>query len=681
MPGALSVSGRIEESFLKRLASIPNDTQRLMLVAAAEPTGDPGLLWRAVERLGITGPALEPAESAELIEIGRRVRFRHPLVRSAVYRAAAPQQRRRVHRALAEATDPQLDPDRRAWHLAEAAAGPDEDVAAELERAAGRAQARGGPAAAAAFLQRSVALTGDPARRADRALAAARVNLYAGAFNGALRLLAVAEAGSPDDLKQAHADLLRGQIAFASSPGSDAPQLLLKAAQRMELVDVDLARETYLDTLSAAMFAGRLARPGGTALEISQAARAAPPPLHAPTAPDFLLDGLATLYSEGYAVAMPILRRALDSFGRDMSAAQELRWLWPFVVSAVHLWDDERWGTLSERHVLLAREAGALGELPFALSQRIYVHLFVGDLTGAASLAEEIRAATEATGSSLAPYGAVGLAALRGREAETSALIEASRAGVTRRGEGIGISVFEWAKAVLYNGLGRHEEACAAALESCRYPQELSSPNWGLVELIEAAVRAGAPELAADAYRRLREMAELSGTDWALGIAARSRALLTDGDTAESLYREAIERLGRTRLAPELARAHLLNGEWLRRERRRLDAREQLRTALEMFTSMGTEAFAGRAERELLATGERVRKRTVETREELTTQEAQVARLARGGLSNAEIGARLIISQHTVAYHLRKVFTKLGITSRSQLSRALPDAAAAKVTA
>jgi len=669
LPAAAPLSASIEESFTRRLDELPDDMRLLLLLAAAEPVGDPLLLWRSAEKLGISPLAVTASETDGLLELGEQVTFRHPLVRSAVYGSAPAEQRRAVHLALAEATDRAADPDRRAWHLAAAASAPDEEVARELERSAGRAQARGGLAAGAAFLQRSVALTGDPARRADRALAAARANLYAGSFDEALRLIALAEGDSPDELQQAEAELLRAQVAFVSSPGSDAPRLLLQAAQRMEPLDVHVARETYLDALSAAMFAGRLARPGGSALEISQAARAAAPPLHAPRAPDFLLDGLATLYSEGYAFAVPMLGRALNSFGRNMSAAQELRWLWPFAVSAVHLWDDERWEALAERHVQVAREAGALGELPLALSQRLYVHLFAGDLTLAASLVEEIQAATEATGSSLAPYGAVGLAALHGREAETSALIEANRTGVTQRGEGIGISVFEWAKAVLYNGLGRYEDAYAAALESSKYPQELSSPNWGLVELIEAAVRSGAPELAADAYRRLLEMAERTRTDWGLGITARSRALLTDGDSAEAFHRDAIERLGRTRLRPDLARAHLLYGEWLRRQRRRLDARNALRIAHDMFTDFGMEAFAERARIELEATGERARKRTVDTVDQLTPQEAQVAHLAVQGNTNREIAAQLFISPSTVEYHLRKAFRKLGVKSRTQLAQ------------
>jgi DNA-binding CsgD family transcriptional regulator len=480
--------------------------------------------------------------------------------------------------------------------------------------------------------------------------------------------LEIAESGTAvDDLARAHVHLLRAQIEFTSSRGSDAPQLLLAAARRLEPLDLDLARETYLDTLSAAMFAGRLATPGAGVLEVARAAMAAPQPLHPPRVPDLLLDGLATLFTDGYRPAVPILRRAQSAFGIDMSVAEQLRWLWLATVSSVVLWEDGRWETLSARHVQLARETGALGELPLALSQHAYVNLFAGELTAAASLVEQIHAATEATGSNLAPYAAVGLAALRGREAEAAPLIDGSRGDVTQRGEGIGLSVLDWAEAALYNGLGRYEEACGAALRVTEYRRDLNSSNWWMVELIEAAVRSGTPELAAETHRRLQEMTQASGTDWALGLEARSRALLSNGTVAEDLYREALMRLARTWLGSDLARAHLLYGEWLRRERRRLDAREQLRTAYELFRDFGMEGFAERARLELEATGEHARQRTADTLDQLTPQETQIARLAAEGHTNREIAVRLFISASTVEYHLRKAFRKLGVKSRTQL--------------
>jgi len=662
-----ALADRIEESFARRLEGLSDDTRLLLLLAAADPVGDPLLLWRAAEKLGISAEGVADMETDGLLTLGEQVTFRHPLVRSAVYGSAPAQQRRAVHSALAEVTDRRADADRRAWHLAAAASAPDEEVASELERSAGRAQARGGLAAAAAFLQRSVALTGDPARRTDRALAAARANLYAGAFDAALRLLPIAEAGSPDQLQRAHAKLVRAQIAFASTRGSAAPTLLLNAARELESVDVDLARATYLEALSAAMFAGRFTRLGSGVREVARAAMAAPQPLRPQRMPDVLLDALATLFTEGYQPALRILRQAQSAFDAETPVAEQLHWLWLASIFSALLWDDVRWETLSERNVQLARETGALGELTHALGMRAHVHFFAGELATAASLVDEIRAVAEATGRNLPPYAAVGLAAMRGREAETVGLIENCREELTRRGEGIGISVLDWAEAVLYNGLGRYEEACAAAVRVAEHPDDVNSSSWGMVELIEAAVRAGTPELAAEAHSRLLDRTQASDTDWGLGIAARSRALLTDENAAEPLYREAIERLGRTRLRPELARARLLYGEWLRRQRRHTDAREELRIAHEMFNDLGMEAFAQRTRRELQATGERPRRRTPDTRDQLTPQEAQVARLAAEGRTNREIAAQLFISPNTVDYHLRKAFRKLDVKWRTQL--------------
>ena len=671
LPAAVPLSARIEESFTWRLARLPGDARRLLLVAAADPTGDLALVWRAAQRLGIPESAARAAESAGLLVLGATVVFRHPLVRSAVYRASDPDERSEVHRALAEATDPEIDPDRRSWHRAQAASMPDEDVAAELERSAARAQARGGFAAAAAFLERAVTLTPEPSRRAQRALAAAETEFQAGALDDALGLLGTAESGVLSALEQARVGLLRAQIGFVTRRGNDAAPLLLDAADRLADLDPALARETYLEALVAAGFAGRLAGAGGSALEVARAATAAPPAPHTPRGIDLLLDGLATLFSDGYEAAVPILRQAQGAFATDMPATEDLRWGWAATVASVHLWDDVAWDTLSERHVRVARETGALADLQLALSQRISMHLFAGERSTAASLVEELQTTTEATGTSLAPYGRVALLALRGREAEAATLIDRSRVDVTRRGEGIGISVLDWAEAVLYNGLGRYEEARAAALRIAEHPQDLAPSNWHLAELIEAAARAGTPDVAADAHRRLVTMTRASGTDWGLGIAARSEALLLEGQRADDLYVEAIDRLGRCRIAVDLARAHLLYGEWLRRERRRIDARAELRIAHDLFFEFGMEAFAERARVELEATGERARKRTVDTLGELTPQEAQISRLAAQRHTNREIAAQLFISPSTVEYHLRKVFRKLGVNSRKQLANRL----------
>jgi DNA-binding CsgD family transcriptional regulator/tetratricopeptide (TPR) repeat protein len=670
--GAVPLAGRIEENFRRRVDSLPEQTRRLLLLAAAEPAGEPALVWRAGTQLGIDPGAATPAGDAGLVEFGTRVRFRHPLVRSTAYRSASARDRQQAHQALANVTDPQLDPDRRAWHRAEAASGPDEDVADELERAAGRAQGRGGLAAAAAFLQRAATLTLNPAQRAARALAAAQAKIQAGAFDTAVDLLSMAQAGPLTDVQQARVDLTRAQLAYVANRGSDAPLLLLKAAMRLAPINAELSRATYLDALAAAIFAGRLASPGGDVVDVARAAAAAPPPQRAARAPDLLLDGLTADYNQGYAAELPMLRKALTTFGTDMSTEEELHWLSWASVTAMRIWDDDHWSALSARHVQLAREAGALSELPLALTLRTYMLLFAGDLTAAASLTDETQTVKEATGSNLAPYGALGLAALRGEETDGLALIETTRDDVNRRGEGLGITLSEWANAVLHNGLGQYDKALAAAQRATAYEPDLASMVWPAVEIIEAAVRTGTTETATIGYRRLSEMTTASATNWALGLQARSHALLSEGEEAEDRYREAIARLGRTRIRTDLARAHLLYGEWLRRQRRRTDSREQLRTAHRMFEGMGMEAFAERARRELQATGETVHKRSVATRHtELTPQEFQIARLARDGLSNPEIGTRLFISAHTVQYHLRKVFAKLGISSRSQLDRVL----------
>jgi DNA-binding CsgD family transcriptional regulator len=670
MPDAPGLSGRIEDSFRRRFERLPAETRRLLLVAAAEPSGDPVLVWRAAGRLGIGVQAA--GETDGLLAIGARVTFRHPLVRSSLYRAASPEEKQAVHRALADATDPEIDPDRRAWHLAQATPAPDEDVASELERSAGRAQARGGLAAAAAFLERAAALTPEPSLRARRALAAAQASHQAGAFDTALRLVALAESGPLNELQSAQVDLLRGQIAFALSPGSDAPPLLLKAGQRLEALDERLARETYIEALSAVLFAGSLAS-DGSALEIAWAVRAAPPASQPPRASDLLLDGLALLITEGYAIGTPTLKSAVNAFrAEDISGAEGHRWLWLAAHVAASLWDDEALDVLSARFVQLARDAGALSVLPLALTARSGMHVFAGDFAMASSLVDEVAAVNEATGASLAPYAALTLAAFQGREAEATQLIEANKRELVRRGEGQGLTFIHWVTAVLHNGLGHYEEALAAAQQAAEDSREVRVAVVEL-ELIEAAARRGEADLAADALARLSEIAAASGTDWALGVEARSRALLTEGEAAEAVYRQAIEALERTRVRVDLARAHLLYGEWLRRERRRVDAREQLRIAHTLFTEFGMEAFAERARVELEATGEHARKRTVETRDDLTPQEAQISRLAADGATNREIGAQLFISPSTVDYHLRKAFRKLGVKSRHQLYQHLPQ--------
>jgi DNA-binding CsgD family transcriptional regulator len=674
LPDSRPVAGKIEHSYAQRLLLLPPDTQLLVLTAAAEPVGDPALLHRAAIALGIEMAAVASAADAGLLQVRGRVEFAHPLVRSAAYHAAAATDRHRVHRALAQATDARSDPDRRAWHRARATAGPDEEVAGELERSADRAQGRAGLAAAAAFLTRATELTPLPAARTRRALAAASANVQAGAFDTASTLLTIARAGPVDDLQRAQTDLIDAQMAFASSRGNDATLLLLAAAQRLQPLDRQLTRQTYLDAFSAAQFAARLNDGVGVA-EVARAARSAPrEPGGEPTAGDLLLDAFVAL-TEDYASAVPVGRKALAKLRSDTNpTGQALRWLWQGSVLALELWDDDSAYLLSGRHLEVARKTGALSELPLALGSHTPMLVFCGELAAAASLAGEARSVMEAARVAEAPYGALILAAWQGQAHQARELIDVTLGEAAARGEGVGVAICHYSHAVLCNGLGEYEEALTAARGACLDPAEMVAHNWGLAELIESAARTGAPELAAAALDRLARKAQACRTDWALGVEARSRALLSEDD-AEPRFRDAISHLGRARVRAELARAHLLYGEWLRRANRRLDARHELTTAHEMFTAMKMEGFAERTRRELLATGATVRKRTVESPDHLTAQESLIARLARDGLSNPEIGAQLFISTRTVEWHLRKVFAKLGVSSRGQLRRVLTDQA------
>ncbi len=663
---------RIERSFLRQADALPPDTRRLLLVAAAEPLGDPLLVWRAADQLGIQASV---AEIEGLLAIGDRVTFRHPLVRSALYGAASAPDRRAVHLALATVTDSDLDPDRRAWHLAAAASGPDEDVAVELERSAGRAQARGGFAAAAAFLRRAFALTRDPARRAERALAAAQASLHAGAFEAAAGLLSTAAAGQLDDRGRARLDLLRAEAAFAQQRGNEAPPLLLRAARNLETVDVRLARDAYLDAWSAALFAGGLAT-AGDLHEVSRAARSAPRPVEPARHADVLLDGLALLYTEGRGAAVPVLKQAAIAFASsDIPTEEVLRWGWLATAAAACAWDFEACLGTATRQVQLARSAGALAVLAVGVNVLGQVAAMSGDFVEATSLAAEADAVREATGTHHAPYGALVLAALRGRENELLVLIESTIATASAEGQGTAVQYAHWARSLLLNAVGRYDEARTCAELASDETPELWLSAWALAERVEAAARSGNEHDAEESLARLQAHVGVGDEAWGLGLVARSRGLLSARADAEAAYLQALEHFGSTLLRPDLARAQLVYGEWLRREGRRVDARTQLRSAYESFASIGMEAFADRARRELVATGETVRKRTAgsATPDELTPQERQIAVLVRDGLSNTEVGARLFLSPRTVEWHLGKIFGKLAIGSRRQLRAALRD--------
>ena len=667
MPDSVGVPRRIEDQYLARLRGLPQATQRLAVVAAADPVGDPALLARAAHTLDLDVGALEPAVDAGLLDIGAGVRFRHPLLRSAVYRAAGVEQRRAAHAALAEATDPQLDPDRRAWHRAYAAGAADEEVAAELIGSADRAQRRGGVAAAAAFWERAVALTPDPGRRATRALVAAEAKYAAGDFVTAQKLLAAADIGACDELGHARVELMRARIAFKLNRGADAPSLLLHAAQRLQPLDAELARQTLLEALLAAIYVGRLADGCGL-VEVARGAKSVPLDPEPLPHPHLLLRGLAVRALDGYVAAAPLLKDALRQY---LAQPRELDVLChPYCFVAAELWDEEAWFEIADGQVQLARSSGTLSRLVEALNGLAVFSIHVGELAQAEALISEEKNIQLGITQPLTSYAAVLLAAWRGDAARAAGFMDQMIVSASSRGEGMALAFVEYAKAVLHNGLGAYELAAEAA-HSASTDDRLVIPHWPLPELVEAAMRSGQPAHAAAACERLSAMAAASGTDSARGAAALARALVADGDVAEDLYREAIEVLVGTRMASHLARARLCYGEWLRRTDRRAEASTQLRAAFDAFSAMGANAFADRARRELEATGEKVRTYREDPGLELTPQEHQIAQLARTRRTNPEIGAELFLGARTVEWHLRNIFTKLGISSRHELDAAL----------
>jgi DNA-binding CsgD family transcriptional regulator len=678
LPVSVPMAGRIEASYRRRITKLPASSRRLLLVAAAEPTGDSALVWRAAQDFGVDESAVAGVATDGLLEMSPRVMFRHPLVRSAVYAAASPADRRDAHRALAEATEIGVDPDRRAWHLAQAAWHPDESIAAELEASAARAQARGGFAAAAAFLERAAELTVGSKQRVDRTLAAAEAKRQAGALEAALELAANAERDAVDDHQRAQLDVLRARVSFSSERGRDAPRLLLAAAQHLETHDLKRARETYLDAMTAALFAGNLAIEGH-AREIARAALAAPKPSGPSGVPDLLLQGLALLVAEGPGVGTPVAQQALEAFrGEAVSSDERLRWSWLAGRTAAFIWDYESWDALTRRQVEAARAAGALSVLPLTLSTTAGVQLFAGRLSEAESLFEQAEAIADASDTRTARYAAVLVAAFRGRESVAREFIDGAAKDFATRGEGMGVTLTRCARAVLYNGLARYDVACDAAEEALEDPYELWFWPWATVELIEAASRIGRTTAATAALERLTESTAASGTAWAGAVEDRCRALLSEGARAEELYRSALERLVPTVLRLDLARTHLLFGEWLRRQNRPADARQQLRAAHGLFVDFGSENYAERARVELRASGERTAKSPPDSGERLTPQEARVAQLVAQGGTNAEIAAQMFISPSTVEYHLHKVFRKLDVRSRTQLAKRVLESALAE---
>jgi DNA-binding CsgD family transcriptional regulator len=633
--------------FRRRVDGLPPDARLLLLAAAAEPLGDPLLLWNAAKQLGLPREAAEPAETAGLFEIGSRVRFHHPLVRSSVYRSASAEDRRRVHAALAAVTE-RSDPDRRAWHRAQAAHGPDEDVAAELVRSADRARARGGIAAAAAFLERAVELTPDAELRTERALVAAQALLGAGDPSAASEVVRIAESGVHDPLRGAHVDRLRGEIAYVATRGPEGPALLRRAAQRLEPFDVRAARDTHLEALWTTLATGSL---DDRAVEAAAAALAAAPAPDPPGVPDLMLDGLARVLAGERPAGTALLRRALAH------SPAEMRSVPPQLLSlaCLEVWDaDAPIAILSDR-VERARADGEVTPMIQALGPLALAYLPRGRLRAAAALLEEAEAL--AAGVALPPFlPRVHLAALRGEAGSFDEVI----ADATARGEGLLVRYTAYCEAMLHNARGQY----AAAREVlARVPTLFAGLPQR--ELVEAAARTGDRGVAEDAFGQLRECTQAAGTDWALGVEASCAALLADD--ADALFRAALERLERSGCDTDECRARLLFGEWLRREGRRLDARAQLRAAHEGFAAMGADALAERALQELRATGERARRRAPETTDELTPQELHIARLVGEGATSKEVAAELFVSPRTVDAHLRSIFRKLDITSRRQL--------------
>jgi len=672
LPGALSVTARIEQSYRQRLARLPTNSRQLILVAAADPLGDSALLWSAAERLGIPEKAAEALESEGLLVIDGAVTFRHPLVRSVVYASAEPHERREAHRVIADVSNPEVDSDRRAWHRSQATLTQDENVASDLERSAESARARGGYSAAAAFLERSVALTSDPKRRTDRALRAAEAKRVAGALNSALELAAIAENGPLDDIQRAQIDVLRGRIAFAGTRGKEAAPLMLRAASLLEGIDLRLAHETYLDALVAALFAGRLAQHDAGALTVARRALRAPLTIGPRPASELLLEGLALLITGSYNSGTTALKLAMAGFAAVDAPNQDLlRWGWVAGSTAGVIWDHGSWEALSARQEQIARELGALTILPFALSIRAGATLYAGNCAEASFLVDQAREVSAASENLRFRNASLLVAVFRGDDIEARKLIEEITKDSAARGEGAAIVTASWAKAFICNALGQYEVAYSAATEALKDPNDFVYSGLAIVELIEAASRVGKEDEAEPYFSRLVERTDASGTDWALAVQARSRALLATTEDAEALYVEAIDRLVTTSVQFEVARTRLLYGEWLRRQRRQKDARIQLRKSHEMFMQFGTLAFAERAAAELRATGEPVQKQATDTDYDLTPQESRIATLAAQGLTNPAIAEQMFISSATVEYHLWKVYRKLGIKSRTQIANKL----------
>jgi DNA-binding CsgD family transcriptional regulator len=675
LPEPLPIGGRLERHFLAQVRTLPEATQTFLLLAAADASTDATIIWRAADELGIPSSAADAAVSAQLIGIDPRVEFRHPLIRSAILNGAHAAERRGVHRALASVSDADGHADQRAWHLAAATIGTDEAVAVELERGGQRAASRGRYAAEAAFYERAAALTPSPSRRAERLLAAAQAHVTAGAHDAATTMLREAAPLLTGPVSQAQAQRLQAALHSFTLP-NEIPAVLLDAARALEPLDVRLARDTYTEAIEAVLVSGQLTK-GTTRAEIAHAALAAPPPPEIePTVADIVLEGFSTRFVVGYAAAAPILHRGIAALiSTPFSSTGISRGSTLGSNAAAELWDAEGYGAMLAQLEATERERGALDSLRITLGGLGHYDMWSGRFALAEARHSEAAEISRALGADPRVWELlkVELFAWQGRDAETRAVVDALMGPFVRAsGAGVAVNLAHIALSLLEIAQGRYQEAldAAAPLVDEDLPPHGSQ---ALPEIVEAASRSGHEDRATAAYAELETRARASGTPWALGLLARSRALLADDVDADAHYREAIELIGTTVVKTDLARAHLLYGEWLRRQKQRQVARDQLAIAYDLFNTMGATAFAERARIELTATGATARRRSVETAQDLTGQEHQVARLAADGATNNEIAATLFLSASTVDYHLRKVYRKLGITSRRQLRTAIPE--------
>jgi DNA-binding CsgD family transcriptional regulator len=675
LPDPLPLSGRLERHYIEQVRRLPSDTQLLVLLAAAQSSGDQAALWRAADELGISRDAATPLDDGDLVDLGNRVAFRHPLIRSAVYGGAGAGARRRVHAALARVSDRASELDSHARHLAAASLGPDEEVASELERAALRAGDHGRYAAHAALLTRAAELTPDRERQVDRLLAAAQLHLTAGSPSRARAALDDVRAELADPRRRAQATRLRAALGAYDMPAR-IPAVLLDAAEDLESLDPRLARDTYAEALEASLVSCQITT-GTTPEAIARAALRAPSDKSGDvTMADLMIDAFGTRLGVGYVEAVEPLRRFVAALLADDPAPRGFtRWSAPGSDAAAELWDADGYRGLLLRMEEDERERGGLDALRITLGGLGHCDMWAGRFASSEARHDEATAISTALGAPAFIWEMlkVELFAWQGRVAETRSIVEVLTAHGDRFA-GVAVNLALVASTILDLGLGDYDSALATARELF----ESDSPPQGtqiLPELVEAAVRNDETSVARHARDRLAVRARASGSAWALGSLARSDALLASDDRAEALYQEALHQLGRTYVRTDLARVRLLYGEWLRRRQRRVDAREQLRIAHEMFSGMGANAFAERARSELAATGERVRKRAVATSRELTPQEAQIGDLAAAGATNSEIATRLYLSAATIDYHLRKVYRKLGVSSRRELRKVLPDSA------